>query len=92
MEDVKHVIALLSKGHISVWTDNDLKFNDPHDPHQTRIPCKVLGQIMDIKQENIDRVPGLKTTIASAHPHHYRRKKMTYKSINQSMLFIKLIT
>ena len=33
-DDKEHAIKLLSKGEISIWTDNDLKHIDHREPHQ----------------------------------------------------------
>ena len=44
-DDMEHVIKMPSEGHISVWTDNDLKYIDPGEPHQIRILSRALGHI-----------------------------------------------
>ena len=52
--------------HVSIWTDNDLKFIDPQDPHQIHISYRVLNHVIDLKQENIDDATGIKTSLALA--------------------------
>ena len=36
-DDMEHVSPLSFKGHVSAWTESDLKFIDPQDTHQEHV-------------------------------------------------------
>ena len=88
-DDMEYLIKSPSKGHISVWKDNDLKYIDPREPHQIYILFRVLEHIMDLKQ-NTDEGTRLPSMIASATPMantilDYMLKNVVHKA--HSMIF-----
>ena len=68
MHGMEHVIPLLSKRHVPVWRDNDLRFIVPQDHHQLHILSRVSNQVMELEQENIDEAMGLIMAGKSALP------------------------
>ena len=49
-DGMEHVIRLLLKEKISVWTGNDVKHIDPRELHQIQILSRVLYHVMQLKQ------------------------------------------
>ena len=47
---MEHIISVLSKGHISMWTDNILKCI--YSQNQICSLSRVLDQVMDLNPEN----------------------------------------
>ena len=67
MNDMGHVIRVCSKGQISIVADNDLKYIDMREPHQTQILSRVLDHIGDLNQ-NKDGDNGLPLMAVSTLP------------------------
>ena len=65
---MKHVIHLLPKAHLSVYTDNDLNFTDPWNTDWICILSRGPVVVMGLRPGNRDGATGLRMTITTT-PH-----------------------
>ena len=61
---MEHVIILPSKGEVSAWIDNDLKYIDPREQHQIWILSGAVDSVMNLKQVR-EGATGLRTMVTS---------------------------